>query len=169
MGDVAGLRLEQKQQVAVLLRPFVIREETLLRIRSVVKVASYFVLLQWVSVNPFFCQKQTHLFQSHPVLDQQGNARVQVSYILLQDEVLLGLRRDLRLEFSQVFLRYRGISTTVAQHRERPDAPRARSSEISKSLSLADMDRYSAVTDIRLDWRSDRVSCDDMVFCRAMG
>lgn len=47
--------------------------------------------------------------------------------------------------------------------------PRARSSEISKSLSLADMDRYNAVTDIRLDWRSDRVSCDDMVFCRATG
>lgn len=55
--------------------------------------------------------------------------------------------------------------------RDRDDlgVPRARSSEISKSLSLADMERYSAVTDIRLDWRSDRVSCDDIVFCRATG
>lgn len=46
---------------------------------------------------------------------------------------------------------------------------RAKSSEISKSRSLADIDRYKAVTDIRLDWRSDRVSCDDIVFCRATG
>ena len=40
----------------------------------------------------------------------------------------------------------------------------ARSSEISKSRSLADIDRYKAVTDNRLDWRRERVSWDDMVF-----
>ena len=31
------------------------------------------------------------------------------------------------------------------------------------------MDRYRAVTDMRLDWRSERVSWDDMVFWRVMG
>lgn len=46
--------------------------------------------------------------------------------------------------------------------------PVASSSEISRSFSLADMDRYRAVTDMRFDWRSDFVSCD-MVFWRAPG
>ena len=31
------------------------------------------------------------------------------------------------------------------------------------------MDRYRAVTDMRLDWRRERVSWDDMVFWRVMG
>lgn len=31
------------------------------------------------------------------------------------------------------------------------------------------MDRYSAVTDMRFDWRRDRVSCEDMVLCRVIG
>lgn len=34
---------------------------------------------------------------------------------------------------------------------------------------MADMDRYKAVTDNRLDWRRERVSWDDMVFWRVMG
>lgn len=42
--------------------------------------------------------------------------------------------------------------------------PLASSSEISKSLSFADMDRYSAVTDMRFDARTDLVSCEDIVF-----
>lgn len=37
------------------------------------------------------------------------------------------------------------------------------------SLSLADMDRYSAVTDMRFDWRAERVSCDDIVLWRVSG
>lgn len=45
----------------------------------------------------------------------------------------------------------------------------ARSSEISRSLSFCDMDRYSAVTDMRFDARADRVSWEDMVFCRETG
>ena len=48
------------------------------------------------------------------------------------------------------------------------DAPLAKSSSISRSLSLAaDMDRYSAVTDMRFDCRMERPpSWDDMVFWR---
>jgi hypothetical protein len=37
-------------------------------------------------------------------------------------------------------------------------------------LSLADMDRYSAVTEYRFDWRTEREpSCDDIVFWRETG
>lgn len=43
-------------------------------------------------------------------------------------------------------------------------SPLAKSSEISKSRSFADMDKYKAVTDKRLDCRKDRVSWEDMVF-----
>lgn len=46
----------------------------------------------------------------------------------------------------------------------------ARSSSISSSLSLADMDRYRAVTEYRFDWRTDREpSWDDIVFWRETG
>jgi hypothetical protein len=48
--------------------------------------------------------------------------------------------------------------------------PLARSSSISSSLSFADMDRYSAVTEYRFDWRTEREpSCDDIVFWRETG
>jgi hypothetical protein len=51
-----------------------------------------------------------------------------------------------------------------------PAIPLARSSSISSSLSLADMDRYSAVTEYRFDWRTEREpSCDDIVFWRETG
>lgn len=50
------------------------------------------------------------------------------------------------------------------------NSPLARSSSISSSLSLADMDKYSAVTDMRLDCRIERLpSWDDMVFWRETG
>lgn len=58
---------------------------------------------------------------------------------------------------------------TDSRPKIKQDIPLARSSEISKSRSLADMDRYRAVTDMRLDWRRERVSWDDMVFWRVMG
>jgi hypothetical protein len=48
--------------------------------------------------------------------------------------------------------------------------PLAKSSSISNSLSLADMDRYSAVTEYRFDWRTEREpSWDDIVFWRETG
>jgi hypothetical protein len=50
------------------------------------------------------------------------------------------------------------------------DIPLARSSSISTSLSFADMDRYSAVTEYRFDWRTEREpSWDDIVFWRETG
>lgn len=50
------------------------------------------------------------------------------------------------------------------------NAPLARSSSISSSLSLADMDRYNAVTEYRFDWRTEREpSWDDIVFWRETG
>jgi hypothetical protein len=50
------------------------------------------------------------------------------------------------------------------------NTPLARSSSISSSLSLADIDRYSAVTEYRFDWRTDREpSWDDIVFWRETG
>lgn len=48
--------------------------------------------------------------------------------------------------------------------------PLARSSSISKSLSFADIDRYKAVTEYRLDCRADlEPSCEEIVFCRETG
>lgn len=50
------------------------------------------------------------------------------------------------------------------------DIPLARSSSISTSLSFADMDRYSAVTEYRFDWRTEREpSWEDIVFWRETG
>jgi hypothetical protein len=40
---------------------------------------------------------------------------------------------------------------------------------MSVSFSFADMDRYKAVTEYRLDWRADRPSCEVMVFCLETG
>lgn len=111
--------------------------------------------------NPYF-------FQRHSILDEQCDAGVQVSHILFQHEILFRLWWNPRLQVPQVLLCCRRISATIGDQAEL-DVPRAKSSEISKSRSFADMDRYRAVTDIRLDWRSDRVSCDDIVFCRATG
>lgn len=62
----------------------------------------------------------------------------------------------------------RGISPSSPRRCGR-GLPLARSSEISRSLSFCDMDRYSAVTDMRFDWRTDRASWDDSVFCRETG
>jgi hypothetical protein len=54
-------------------------------------------------------KRAAYLFQRHPVLNQERDARVQVPHILFEDKVLLGLRRDLRLEFSQDLLGFREI------------------------------------------------------------
>jgi hypothetical protein len=36
-------------------------------------------------------------------------------------------------------------------------------------LWFADIDMYSALTENRFDWRRDRVSWEDIVFCRETG
>jgi hypothetical protein len=48
-------------------------------------------------------------------------------------------------------------------------SPLANSSEISKSLSFADIDRYSALIETRFDCLTDRASWEDMVFWRDTG
>lgn len=54
----------------------------------------------------------------------------------------------------------------VAEH-----LPFAKSSSISSSVSLADIDIYKADMEYLLDWRADREPSweDDMVFCREIG
>lgn len=48
--------------------------------------------------------------------------------------------------------------------------PRARSSSISRSFWLAFIDRYNAVTEYRLEARTERPpSCELIVFCRDTG
>lgn len=48
--DVTGLRLEEKQQVSVLLSLLIIRKETLLQFGRIIEVAGNFVLLFGPSV-----------------------------------------------------------------------------------------------------------------------
>lgn len=99
-----------------------------------------------VSTSAGCVQRWAHLFQCHAVLDQQGYSRVEIAHILFQDEVLLGLRRDLGLEFAEYLLGCEWLVCCSALQGN-GGVPRARSSSISSSLSLADMDRYRAVTE----------------------
>jgi hypothetical protein len=50
------------------------------------------------------------LFQGHAVLDEQGNSRVEVSHILLEHKVLLGLGRNLGFEVTEDLLSCMGVS-----------------------------------------------------------
>ena len=89
MRDVSRLGLQKEQQISVFLRLLVIWEETFLQIRSIFEMACNFILLYLVSLgllDRVFC---AHLLQSHAILNQQGNSRIQISDILLQHEILL--------------------------------------------------------------------------------
>ena len=109
----------------------------------------------------------TYLFQCHAILDQQRYPRVEISYVFFENEILLRLARDLRLEVALNLLGFQKVSDCASRH---PVVlPRARSSSISKSFSFADIDRYKAV-EYLLDWRAERPSCDEeMVFWRETG
>jgi hypothetical protein len=132
-------------------------------------MARDFVLLQQSVAAGQLGAMQTYLFQRHAVLDQQRYPRVEIAHVFFEDEVLLRLRRDLGLEFAQYLLGCLQLAA-AAHHGTRASIPRARSSSISSSLSLADMDRYSAVTEYRFDWRTEREpSCEDIVFWRETG
>lgn len=118
MGNVSGLRLQQEHQIPVFLCLVVVRESPLLHLRGVFKVACDFVLL----AGPLVLRQRdrgkraaTYLFEGHAVLDQERNARVEVANVLLENEVLLGLRRDLGLEVPQNLL-----SCSQRQHLSRP-------------------------------------------------
>jgi len=144
----------------------VVGEGAFLKLGGVLEVAGDFILLRGVSTFTNMARRarrrkpSSYLFQRHAVLDQQGDPRIQVPDILLEDEVLLGLRRDLGLEVAEDFLSCTRPSASPARarphRRAARDAPLASSSSISSSVSLADMDMYSADMEYRLDWRADR-------------
>lgn len=105
MGDVSGFRLQQEQQVAVFLRLFIVGERTLLHIGRVIEMVLDFLTLKGVvTVSSgrrergcgegwwwlLLCEC-AYLFKCHAILDEQGDAGVEVSHILFQDEILLGL------------------------------------------------------------------------------
>jgi len=48
---------------------------------------------------------ETRLIQSHPVLNEKRNPRVEITDISLEDKVLFGLSRDLSLEVPESLLR----------------------------------------------------------------
>ena len=86
--DMPGLRLQQEHEVAISLSLVVIWEDSLLNVCRVFQVACNFVLL----------------LQGHAILNQQGNPRVEVPHVLLEDEVLLGLGGNLGLEVAEYLL-----------------------------------------------------------------
>ena len=115
-------------------------------------------------------QSVAYLFQRHAVLNKQRYPRVEVSYVLLQHEVLLRLTRYLDLILMLRLLCYVAVSGNANGANRKISPPLARSSAISKSFSfVADMDRYSAC-EYRFDCRAERPSLwEEMVFCREMG
>jgi hypothetical protein len=50
MGNMTGLRLQQKQEIAVFLGSIIVREETFLRVGGVIEMAGDFILLRGASV-----------------------------------------------------------------------------------------------------------------------
>lgn len=58
-----------------------------------------------------------YLFQCHSVLNQQRYPRIQVSYVFLEHEVLLGLGGDLGLQIAEITLSCgkQGVNDTVAR------------------------------------------------------
>lgn len=119
VGDVPRLRLEQEEQVSILLCLLVVGEEAFLQFGGIVEVVGDFVLLgKWVrpGLSRWFRRSRAYLFQGHAVLDKQCYPRVEVTDVLFEDEVLLGLRGDLGFEFAQYFLGWRGGSVCGEWH-----------------------------------------------------
>ena len=104
MRNVSWFGLEEEEQIAVFLCLFVVREEALLQFEAVCQVVCDFVLLLQSVPVANIRELIAHLFQCHAILDKQGYPRVEISHILLKHEVLLRLRRDLRLEFAEDLL-----------------------------------------------------------------
>ena len=82
--------MEQEEQVAVALCPLVVGEVAFLDICRIFHVTRHlFSLFKRLEPNAETRSSAAYLFQSHAVLDEQGYSRIEVSHILLQDEVLL--------------------------------------------------------------------------------
>lgn len=76
MGNVAGLRLQQEQKVAVFLGFLIVGEETFLGVGRIVEVACDFILLG-VGVSGRFVRSElnkSYLLKGHSILNQQGNS-----------------------------------------------------------------------------------------------
>ena len=176
MRNESRFGLKQKEQVAVFLRLFVVREAALFKFCRIRKTAFDFVLLlhhvvrflcvfREALVTMFLLSSQlffvTYLFKRHSILDQQRYPRIQISDIFLQGEILLRLRRNLRLKIAKNLLSYishQSQQTLDRQLSHSRKIPFAKSSSISSSFSFAcKPDRYRAVTEYRFDWRADRV------------
>ena len=90
MRDVSGFRLQEEQEVSVSLRFIVIGKGSLLQFGRIFEMARDFVLLGRLSTcDALEMSLKTYLFQSHAILDQQSNARVQIPDIFLENKVFL--------------------------------------------------------------------------------
>jgi hypothetical protein len=170
MGDMPGLGLQEEEEVSIFLRFLVVGEKPFLEVGGIFEVIRHFVLLPraLTQLSRLAGGTTSHLFQRHPVLDQQRNPRIQIPHIFLQHEILFRLARNLGFVIALNVLGYAVVSCRPSSGPDAPFSPRARSSSISRSFSLADMDRYSAVEYLR-DCRTDRPSCDETVFWRETG
>jgi hypothetical protein len=77
VGDVSRLGLQQEKEIAIFLGLVIIGKEAFLNIGRIFEVAGDFILL----------------LQCHTVLNQQRDSRVEVSHVLLENEILFRLRR----------------------------------------------------------------------------
>lgn len=92
---MSGFGLEHEEQVAIFLRLFVIWKGSFQDLGRIIEVAGHFILLGLQSdESRGMGPTKAYLFQGHPIRNQQGNSRIQVSHIFLQHKVLLGLTGD---------------------------------------------------------------------------
>ena len=92
---MSRLRLEEKEQIAVLLRFLVVREETFLQICGIFEVICDLILLIVILVKSQIVRTfSTYFFQCHAILNQKCYSRIKISDILFEYEVLFRLTRD---------------------------------------------------------------------------
>ena len=103
-GDVAGLRLEEEEEVGVLLQLAVVGVVAFLLV-DFFEVSFNFVLLPARSNTNDGGGRGTHFVKSHAILDEERDTRVEVAHVALEHKVLLALRRYPRLELAKTFLR----------------------------------------------------------------
>lgn len=95
-----------------------------------------------------------HLVESHSVLDEEGDARVEIPHVALKHEILLGLGTYARLELTQTLLCCKIVSI-VSRWACGCCGPLARSSSISTSCSARMEKRW--LTEYRFVFRFERL------------
>jgi hypothetical protein len=95
--DMARLRLEEEEEVGVLLEFALVWEVTFGRV-YLLEMLLDFSLLWWGRQNYKYWmdreRKETNFVESHTILYEESYPLIKVAYIALQDKVLLGLRWD---------------------------------------------------------------------------